>query len=514
MLPRWLALCLMPALLVILTQAARVPPPGNSVHNDPDWYYLGNSMQLVMGERAFLMEHPGTPVTVFGALFLWLKLKVFPFTPEPEPVTEVFLHSPEYHRYLGSVSLALAALALFAYGLVLSRRYVPLWVAVACQGLFLWAPHALRFTGRWMPEGLAILLGALYGLLFLGQLARPKGFSSSAALGGALGLMTAVKMHYFPFALLALLRGRKGFFVSLAAAAAVFGAFLLALQPERAQRVPGYFFRMLLNKGVYGSGEQGQPGPGELFGNLRRLGEEHWLSLEQLLWAAAIAALVFFLSLRWRERRHSWVMLAGFAVVGLSVLGQAKHPGARYALPVFVFVPSLLAAFWAVEKARWAKALVGLVVVCMVGSGASLAREEFTNMRREAVLMAAQEREVESRLSARPECLHIFQEAAASYRNANFSANGLAGGAFMRRLVYLFPRTWVYRMSDQNFFRLSSLPVDAEFFSTWLREAQCVFFYVRKDSPDPFGLKIFRERTWTNVFENDRIELRYSDGKR
>lgn len=507
----WLCLSLMPALLVSLALDTRIPVPGNSLHNDPDWYYLGNSLQLALGQRAYMMEHPGMPLYVAGAIFLWLKVNLFPASAEPDMLAEVFLHSPDYHQYLGNFGLALTSLVLFAYGLVLQRKYVPLWVAVACQGLFLWAPNGLYFAGRWMPEGVAILLGAAYGLFYLAHLENARGAASSAALGGFLGLVTAVKLNYFPFALLAVLRGWKGFLVSAATAGTVFGAFMLTLWPERAVWLPVYFFRMLVNDGVYGSGEPGQPGPGEMLVNLGKIGADHSLALQQLGWAAAIAVLAFFLSLRWKERRPRWVMLAGLVMVIMNVIGQAKHPAARYSLPIFVFVPSLVAAFWAMERAKWAKGIMALAVAGMVAGGARQAWTEHTNLSSEAEAVFAQEKEIERHLSARPECLHLFHDSGASYRISNFSANALAGGAFSERLSALYPRTWIYRIQDQTFFRYTGSPVGAARFTDVLNQAACVFFYVRSDLPEPFEHALFRARAWTSVFKGVYAELRYSE---
>lgn len=506
-----LALSLVPALMLVLVQAARAPVPGNSVHNDPDWYYLANSLQLVAEGRAYLMEHPGLPLTVLGAAFLRVKLLLFPAAAESDYVAEVFLHSPEYHHFLGSVGLFFTVAALFTYGLVLSRRYVPLWAAVACQGLLVWAPHGLRYTGRWMPEGAAILLGAVFGIFFLGQLRERQSRFSALALGGYLGAALSIKLSFLPWGLIALTRARRHFLLCAAAAAAVFGAFLFALRPDRALLLPSYLLNLLSSRGIHGSGEKGAPGVAELLSNLAAIGREHPLSLQQLIWAVVIAAAAFFLSLRWRERRQSWVMLAGFAIVGLCLLGLAKHPGARYGLPVFVFMPSLLAAFFAIENAKWAKALTGALAFASVVSGLGMASEEYANLRAGSAAIASQEREVEAALAAQPGCLRLFQESVPSVHFSNYTGNAYTGGEFSARLNELFPRTWFLALDGRTVYNYTKWKLSHELFKGVLEDAPCVFFYVRKDLPDPSGLPLFSGRKWSKVYGNGMVELLHSE---
>ena len=505
----WLALCLMPALLGFLVKETQIPVPGNSQHNDPDWYYLGNALQLAVGHRAFLMEHPGLPLSVLGGAFLWLKLKFLPVSPEPDFVAEVFQNSPEYHRYLGDVGLCLTMAALLCYGLFLHRRLLPLWAAVACQGLMLWTPQMIWFTGRWMPEGMAVLLGCVYGIFYLAQMNREQGKAAPFMLGGFLGTLVSVKINYFSFCLVALVQGWRKAPIVGAAAAFVFGAFTLALQPDRARFMLYWYPNLLKNKGMHGAGEPGLPGLAEMAANLAKIGQEHGFSFQYLLWGLGLAVLASLLSLRWRERRHQVLVLLGVLIIVLNVLSLGKHPGARYALPIFVFLPTLLAAFWAAERAVWARTVMGAAVAGAIVSGARLAEADYRNMRLEASAVSKREREIEALFRAKPECMYLFHDSVASYRCSNFSANGFTGGFFTERLNALYPRTWVFRASNETFFNFSGFPHDAAKFGL-LKAASCVMFYVRKEFPDPLKLPVFRARSWKTLYENSQVVVLYS----
>ncbi len=505
-----LALGLMPALMVWGIGAARIPVPANALHSDPDWYYLGNSALVAIGRKAEFMDHPGIPLYALGALPLRAKADFFPEGAGNDLASDLFLHSADYHRFLGSIALCLNAIALFAFGLIVNKYYVPLWLAISSQALFLWAPMQIHFFARWMPEGLSVLFGVLYGLCFLGSAVACRSVKASAGVGAFLGVLLSVKLSFSPYSVLAFARSGRHALVFLFSAFLAFMAMLYPIGFDRTSILMEYFFALALKSGKYASGDVGFPGLSQMADNFAEFANEHAMAYAQFWWMLGISVVVFLLSRRWKVPQLRRMALVGLGTVVLSFVIQSKQPAARYALPLFVFFPTYLILFWMGERIRVARALVVALVLGALVHGAGGAWKEFRVLRLTASVLHKQESEIENLFAAKPECVHLFDDGASSFRWANFTADVATRGVFTPRLKELFPNAWGYDFGSQRFYSFRHVDADRFDFNDELRRWPCALFYSRKDIPEPL-IPSLPKRRWVKIYEGARADIFYSE---
>jgi hypothetical protein len=316
------------------------PRPFWIQHYDPEAIYFYGAFSLLDGGKIWMVDHPGIPVHLIGALLLkltgWGPLDFDAF------------------RLAGYCTAA----ALWAAGAWLLVRTLlkdmPPLLQVAA--LWTWAlhPRALEYSTIWSPEIFFFPAGALVLAALSGY---AEDFSRRRVLlaGAALGLCAALKFTFLGFlaallfALLAMpgrpWRERLG---DAGAALGGWAAGFLAATLAAASRYEFMAARMYLfysRSGQYGEGPPATLSLKRIFGNLMSILREDALTNGAAAWSVwmALAALALAAVLRAASRRGRvsprTVFLTAFltaAAAATLLLVAVRSPDPRYALPLGV----------------------------------------------------------------------------------------------------------------------------------------------------------------------------------
>lgn len=492
-------LCLLaPLALALLVLTSRTIPPGSATWLDPDWYYLGASLTTAMGHLSTFIDHPGVPLAYLGGALLRIRWHLSPFG-EDNLVNDLLLHSEQYHQFLGTVVILLNAATLFCFGLFLARR-IPILLAVAVQFLPLVYPDVILYSGRLLPEGVTLSLSLLLGMIWLRGLQSEK---LPVATALAVGLSSAVKLTFFPFALLAL-QGRR-LLPALAVAAgiaAAFVLFVLPVAPEKSRIIFHYFLRFALNDGNYGGGNPGLPGLQKMQENFLML---YYETPESLIWFLVQISISLVLLALWFRRGGSFSRNAQASMgiaVAIQLVGAAaslKHPNSRYFLPYLTFFPAILAAHLTLEKKplfRYAPLCVCFFTLYFTWPNTLAHYHRIVEFRQETSVMEAKAR---AEIAARPECLALIPQTSNDVVAMMSGIIHGANGRFSEEASRLFPRHWAYSPGQMYFHQFREV-IYLPAFRKEMSKYPCVLFQTRTEFPENWREGIFPEIRWTKLF--------------
>ncbi|MCE9634844.1 MAG: hypothetical protein K8T90_03990 [Planctomycetes bacterium] len=329
---------------------------------DPELLYFWSSGEIASGHAASVVQHPGAPVNLIGAVIAL-------FTGSgPRDATAFFsvAHTVSW--------LALLATAWMALRTIL--RGLPAVVAGAAILCALCAPWALFATTMWSPEALSVPTGFLGAVAFAAWIESPDNGRRALAAGAAAGLAASLKLPFGAWCIAAVpaalvLRGgsirlaaRDLFRIGVGAAAAFMLATLVML-PQWAYMFT-WFTRLATRSGPYGSGESGIVAS-EVSTNLSRV------IAATTTWHAAAALLFVPALMSWPRdgaapdaRRRRAVLVLAVAAFGLGYGAVSRNALPRYMLPQVM--PLILAASQAgyvLRSRRWAAGGLALVAVAL-----------------------------------------------------------------------------------------------------------------------------------------------------
>jgi hypothetical protein len=356
---------------------------------DPEICYLLNSVAPFVGAPYTYVDHPGTPVQIFGTVAL------APFrlaARDSESFCLAVLQNPD--RYLSVLHL-LTALGVAVGAFLLARHMVLRWrvppFAAVAAAVVPYAFHPLAFPALnlWSHNSLAYPLLPL-ALLFcadnLSQADGPTGWRTLVS-GLLFGMLAAMQFYHVVWVAAALL-GTAGLlwrgvgFRSVVRSACLLSAgagigFLVSTLPV-AKNYAGFFgfiWRIASRTGHYGNGAAGVPTGAEWLANLHNLAA----ALGAFPWALGLAVTAASLLLLFRSAARGaalWV-LAGIAVLAVAIV---KHPQPIYTLALNAALPALvLFCICSASERAYRRlvrpALVLVVVAVGVNLGFSIQRE-------------------------------------------------------------------------------------------------------------------------------------------
>jgi hypothetical protein len=358
---------------------------------DPDYPYLLNALGLLELRTPSLIYHPGTPAQIVGGAIIGLVwLMRLPFAGLALPRHDVLLHPELYLRCIAAGFAVFNAAAIHHLGLRIyqaTRNVLP--ATVAQFSIVLSFPVALslpRVTPEPMLVGLTALLCAVLVAPLFSRGSFRESYRHSILLGAIIGACVAAKFTAAPLCLAVLFpRERR---MQLAAAAAAVAAFFVCTLPAMPHyRLMATWVRDLLtHTGQYGTGEAGIPTAGEWLANLESLLRP---GLGLLLTLAGCAA---FLAYRaWQHFPEKWspvfrqkmrplkksrlsfpdrsdlgrLFLIAALIIVAGIIAVAKHPGARYLVPLCAV--AALANAGLVEAARHIKLRIRVAPLAAIG---------------------------------------------------------------------------------------------------------------------------------------------------
>jgi len=369
---------------------------------DPEYAYLLNGLNLVLGWAPEHVDHPGTPLQVVWAMVIRLSQ---PGSSDPALVMHVLTGAEGYLQGFRSVFLLACGVTLLWLGVTTARLTGSRELAWLAQATPFLLGENFLLPLRVNPEPFLLLLGlALIPLcLRLTLSERPPDWRRLVGLGllGSTGLCLKITFAPVWLATFLLVRGWRA--KSRLAALTVLGCLLWTL-PIMTQypRFLGWVWGLAAHEGEYGLGPAGLVRPETYLAGLATL-----LGQNPIFAVTALAGLaIWVLSRNGRTGQGGatspWRRLLGAAVVAqlAQLLICAKHPQSRYLAPAAAFLALIwiaLAQMLRVTRPeaiprvrRWlplAAALVSLVTLAGYGllgwrlrSGAQqrLALSEFT----------------------------------------------------------------------------------------------------------------------------------------
>jgi hypothetical protein len=340
------------ALLVPIVNISRIGSFYLESRFDPSYMYLTNSMAILCGKHPYIIEHPGTPLSVFGAVVIGLiRLSTLqnPFC-RPE---EAFI-TPEF--YLSSISVSLQIVIASSVVAFAARLYTygkSILAVLAFEIALIMSERFANALTLVHPEALMIPAILMFAFIMLPVITEQRDvlIRDSISAGAMLGFGIAVKFTVLPLALFGLL------FVG-ARLRAIFAASAVASFIVWTLPIANGYGRMWLwvtgiatHAGYYGTGPVGLPAPSVIFENAIGLVDTNFATF----CFVAIGFMVVTMDLFGRNFSNlSRFLLLAVVVCVVQIAITAKHPAERYMLPTAVIGAVIcgLVGVWAAQKSH------------------------------------------------------------------------------------------------------------------------------------------------------------------
>ena len=325
--------------------------------SDPDYAYLLNSLNIVNGHPPAHVDHPGTPVQLFGALVIWLAHQV---SGESDVTRDVLLRPEHYLSVIVAGAAVLLFLALLCCGWQIWRATGRLGLGVLAQTAFFASPVLAVNACRFMPEPFMILLALVLSTALIcapvPSLSRLRAWGFAACIAALCGCGLAAKITFLPLALVPLLVLR-GVIPRLIFGGSTVAWFVVCTLPirDRYAQFWGWVVNLATHQGRYGHGEPGGLSLPAFCADFRKLAASETVFLALFLLGGALLGIALWHA---RARRsHDYRVLAAFwAACAIQFVMVAKHPGdSRYLIPSLALGGAMLVAIHALAaRMEWA----------------------------------------------------------------------------------------------------------------------------------------------------------------
>lgn len=227
--------------------------------DDPDYGPLLNALNLLNFHASGIMEHPGTPVHIVGAVVLGVSwLLRLPFVGAVSPTHDILANPEFYLRCINGAFAFMSAAATYFLGWRLWQATGSVRVAFVGQATVLLALPNLVTLPHVTQETLLISLATLLMALVVPVVFSARSFDATKryawAIGAVAGVCVATKLHALPLiGSVWFLRDRH---LRQAALGAATVAFVIATLPGLPlyPRMAYYFLQLLIHTGHHGSG--------------------------------------------------------------------------------------------------------------------------------------------------------------------------------------------------------------------------------------------------------------------
>lgn len=450
-----LSLIALPLLFVMLSGrlANDRGPFWLGTNSDPSYQYLFSSLLMANGIAPHHTDHPGTPVQSIG----YLVLSATNSRDDMQAFNDAVLTRPEESlQRIQSVLMAIAVLALVAAGLLVLHSTRSLLIALSVQATPLLQFETYQATLNVAPEILLVSITVLLVALIIvmecdAAATAQKRRLYSIALGVIAGVGIASKITFAPVCLLALAIQPSWRLAILALAAMVIStAACLAPIWTEIPRMLSWFTGLAGHKGIYADGEVGFVDWNAYPRNLLVMLTSDWLMLGVIAGSALVG-------LRTRGTRAGRLLIAVTVVqfAGLALI--AKHPSARYGMPIAITTALNVALMLRIAATSGVR--VSKPVPFAIGAAALVLGFYYT--RRAAELRTFAREQLAMKVAAESLGVRVDYYQASSREFALHFGNGAARFLFSSNLLRLYPgRLFLNRMNG-NF----------EMFAGWIRPA-------------------------------------------
>ena len=318
-------------------------------NSDPEYAYLLNSVNLLHLHLPGHYDHPGTPMQEYGAVIILLRyFFVHVFNGVQSMHLDVLANPEAYLRWINSSLIVFLGASLYFSGRMVYKHSKNLFLALLTQSIPFLYSSLLLSTSRVTPEPLMMVCVSLISTLFISEYYQSVPFRSRKSgmmLGALIGFGIASKVTLIPLALLVFLPAKiKTKVISVISAAVSFLIFTIPIFPLYLKMLD-WLKDLLIHMGIYGGGEVGLPGFGQLIKNLFLL-----LQSEPQYFLMIVFLALVSVQLHHRKRSHTGFLQKSFFILFLIFFFQAlitiKHPSAHYMLPSMMLSTILPVLFW------------------------------------------------------------------------------------------------------------------------------------------------------------------------
>lgn len=444
------------------------------LHNDPDWLYLFNSLNIYLHQAPAYTHHPGTTVQLFGAVGIWLYRNIFSSSITNSIKIDVLSQPERYVGFLGSFFVCLQGLcsAWLQYALWRAEKY---WWMLLPLSLPFASTDMLAAIGRVNPEFFLMMAGTCLTaslISYFHAMEKDKAISSHAvAIGACLGFAMATKVTALPWLLsLCLLNGKKD---RLLAASALLGSFFLCTIPIWPQLPIAleWLVRLFQHQGIYGRGELGITSAALLLENFDALTKNQPIFFCALfLFVAAV-----FLG---KINKYLAVSIGIFLV---NLLMVAKHPGVgtkgeRYLIASYLWILTLpLYPFG--EPRRFFSRNQFVVAYCIIFCTGIFWTWNYQSIRRvEDRRIIAGTEDVMRLVNSKYTGCYVIAHAGSPLDFWALSfANSFVKDAYAEDLRNLYPKRWIYEEHADALQHFDKAVAWAEL-QKILKRGECVIF--------------------------------------
>jgi hypothetical protein len=314
--------------------------------HDPVYPYLLNATNLASGHSELgLFEHPGTPVSVFGGLLIFIR-HLFS---GGLPIYQQVIQNPESYLHMLCLAFIITlGLVTFFTGLYVYRKTGNLAVALFFQLAPLLGPYMLQHAILFKPESLLVsvitFFSAYLYVQVIGTDGTPGRLTDRSILLSAvlLGLLIATKIICAPLVIIIylLLRNFRQVLLFTLSLGLSFLLFILPLIPK--YRDLWIWFTNLLNHdGHYGTGKEQIINKAEFLSSLGKIfnGDLFFTATYLLLTCAFLVALVRFIIKKSIDRILVRFITGLWVSFTLLILMVAKHFSFHYLISGMTFFP-------------------------------------------------------------------------------------------------------------------------------------------------------------------------------
>ncbi len=333
-----------------------------AANQDPSYQYLINSLMILDHKTPNLVDNPGTPLQLLGAVIIALLKPGF----SKEKIIEDVISRPEFFlNVIHACLLLLFVVSLAGLGYYAFRKTQNLLFAMLLQLpalLFVVLPtnsyeqYTMTALCNVSPEVLLLTIGNFFTaclLILYFETRYEKSLLFAVVWGVVCGLGAATKMTFLPLWLLPVIVMPRFWDKALVFMCSI-SSFLVFTIPimSRYPDVFHWFKKIVVHTGEYGAGAVGIISAGQFLKQLNGLIQDNVYFF--LMTAACLGFLVFRAGYHLTKPRHShgdvkrpvWFLFAVTTVSVLQILMVAKHPSSHYLLPAMGLVGFQLAMIY------------------------------------------------------------------------------------------------------------------------------------------------------------------------
>lgn len=432
-----------PVMALALSIACRVwaGPFWMGLNLDPDYAYLMNALNLAKGMPVGHVDHPGTPVQLFGAVVLaasqWIG--------SGDLAETVTTHAETYLWILATLFSLLTALALWYLGKQSYAAWGSWQAALMVQlsvlgGLATVSNDIHRFN----PEPLLVVIGAFVCATLIRAVAGGAVTTrTDLLLGFFCGVGVAVKVTFLPIpAAVMLTRAGISRYWTFGAAT-ILGFFVGTLPIVSMYPVFGrWIYGLLTHTGRYGAGEEGIIASQKWFAEIGNI----LVTMPAFPLAVLLGVVsAVYLSTDRAAKAPRRLMVCFGLMVLFQVLMVAKHPEPRYLMPAIPAAAALIGVSvlhlqGRTQPSPFRLVVAGALLLLLLPAGRTLLRNV------EASRASVEEfRQLETKIrDLGPTCTMINHYRASSPAYALYFGDQFAGNARRPRISALYPHHYVY----------------------------------------------------------------------